>query len=180
MTSEIPMIPTSPPSNQLTSIKSPGKVGLLIAILIFATAIGLEVTLPTPGAAPALKSQLPSVKEKQIELIVELCKLFINWSLAIIAANTYFLKSAVESKSKLKIADLALIETGVACSIISLMCGHLAITNVVTLLEVDQFNASSVLVNRYIEFQYWLLVASLGFTVFLVHQFFWRQHASYS
>jgi len=149
--------------------------GLLLAALLAAAAYVVESTIPEPRASKALGGNLTDVKAKQIELVVDLTTLFINWGFAVIGANVFFLVSAVESKVRLRKLDLAFIELAIGCTLLSLLFGHLVITNTVKLLELDQFSAANVLVNRYVEWQYWALIVGLVVTVLFVHGFFWRR-----
>jgi hypothetical protein len=151
--------------------------GILISILLFGAAYYFEHSIPAPGIGKALNGTLSNVKEKQLDTVLDLSKLFINWGFGLIAANAFFLKSAVDSKIRLKGTDLFLLEAGIVLTLISIFFGHLTFTNVIQLLEVDQFSAGSKLVSPYVASQYWSLVAALVNTVLLVHNFFWRtQH----
>lgn len=150
-------------------------VGVVLAGLLVAIAVLIEQSVPPPTTGPALGGQLSPVVEKQIDVIVDLVKLFISWGFAVIAANTFFLKNVVESKVSLWSRDFVLVELAICAGIVSVFFGHLAIVNVVQLLSLDQFSAKSPLVNRYVEYQYWALVAALVITVVLVHGFFWRK-----
>ncbi|MEW5926902.1 MAG: hypothetical protein AB1941_05430 [Gemmatimonadota bacterium] len=149
--------------------------GLLLAALLAGAALVVEATIPAPGIAVALNGGLSAVQSKQIELVVDLTTLFINWGFAVIGANVFFLVSTVESKIRLRKMDLVIIELAIGCTLLSLLFGHLVITNTVKLLELDQFSAADTLVNRYVELQYWALVVGLVVTTLLVHGFFWRR-----
>lgn len=157
-------------------MKSSTVHSLLFAAILVLVAVLAEWTVPRPGIGAALGGALSEVKSRQLDLIIDLCKLFINWTFVVIGANTFFLKAQAEAKFALGRVDLLLIQGSIGAAILSLLFGHLAITNVIGLLEIDQFQASNVLISRYMTAQYWALVGSLVLMAIAVHRFYWRAH----
>jgi hypothetical protein len=150
--------------------------GLLFAGFLFLIAVIAERTVPQPGIGVALMGELSGVQDRQLDLVIDLSKIFMNWTFVVIGANSFFLKAQAEAKVALQTADLLLVQVAIGTAILSLLFGHMVITNVITLLEVDQFRAGNILIARYMTAQYWALISSLVLTVVAVHRFYWRGH----
>jgi hypothetical protein len=148
---------------------------VVMAGLLIALAVVFDVTRPSPQASVGLGGALTGVRAKEIDLVVDLSKLFINWSFAVIAANTYFLKAATEAKVELQSPEVILAEVAVGAAIVSLLCGQITISHVVMLLEMDQFSAANPMVNRYVTWQYRALVIAVSITAASTHMIFWRR-----
>lgn len=162
----------------MTAQSKAAAAGAGIGAVLLAITWAIEANVPFVTAGVALDGKLTQVQAKQLDLVVDLAKLFINWSFAVIGANGFFLKGVAESKMQLRLFELYIAEIAIVTALFSVLYGQLAISNVVRLLQLDQFDASNPLINGYVTRAFWMLVASVIATiVFAYHYFNGRESA---
>ncbi len=144
-----------------------------IALVLTAAATLVELTNPIASPATGLGGKLSAVQAKQIDLIIDMSKLFINWAFAVVGINGYFLKSSLETKFHVRPSDLMFCELAAGIALVSLVFGQMALSNVVGLLHLDQFSAASPGIARYVSLQYKCLVAAVVTTFASAHTVFW-------
>jgi hypothetical protein len=167
--------PPVPPATTRIGVRVPWRILIpaLVLVAVAALFILLEIRSPAPDIFKA--SNLGTLQEKALETVLDLTKLFMTWSLGIIGAMAYFLKTAFEGKAALKRGRLIAAELVVLSSAFSLFFGHLVFNSVLNMLALGFFNlqdsslvtssvaqyatflASVILFGLYIHFTYWPL-----------------------
>jgi hypothetical protein len=160
-----------------------GRDALVIAggvlLVLLAILVALEVYGPIPKPGPALDGKLAETQKNAIGLIVDLAKLFMTWSLAVIGGAGYFLKANIEKAYPLTRRDLLLAEAIILASVVSIFYGHLTINFVVTMLALDVLNLRDAALATYIRVQYVaFLVSLLLFGAYIHSTFFQRTTAA--
>ncbi|MDB4889242.1 MAG: hypothetical protein JWL61_1097 [Gemmatimonadetes bacterium] len=156
--------------------------GLVVAAVLIALVVLVERSIPAAQASSGLGGKLNAVQAKQIDLIVDSAKLYISWAFAVIALNCYFLKASLEAKVTVGPRDLLFCELASGIALASILFGQIALSNLIALLELDQFSAAKPGIVRYMEWQYRLLIASVVTSFASAHTAFWsvRRHADKS
>lgn len=134
-------------------------MGLLL--LIGVAIVLIEVYAPRPEADSVLGGNLSDVTKKAIDLTVDLSKLFMTWSLALMAGAAIYLKTSLESGSPLTRTNLRLLEAIIVVCILSVFFGQAVITRVTNLLLLDVFPVDDVVWHRFQAAQYFAFLLSL-------------------
>src|ERR1041384_4281523 len=81
-------------------------VPVLVVLALVGLFVVLELSSPPPDPGAPLSGSLPKAKEKAIDVLLNLTNLLITWSISIIGATAFFLKSAFEGKASLSRKNL--------------------------------------------------------------------------
>jgi hypothetical protein len=114
----------------------------LILFFIGAFFIVIELISPPPPADVLLDGNLSKVQEKTLDISIELSRLFMSWSIALIGAIGYFLRLHDQNSAKLSNFQLLSIEAVILLLIVSIYFGHLSITSLIESLSFDVLSFS--------------------------------------
>lgn len=146
-------------------MRAVGKRPVLVVAAILGTLLAIFVAIewygPVPKAGPALEGKLTETQKTAIGLIVDLARLFMGWSLAVIGGAGYFLKANIERDYPLSRVDLLLAEAVILVSVVSIFFGHLTINYIVTTLTLEVMNLNDLALASYIRVQYITFLLSL-------------------
>lgn len=146
---------------------------VLLVCVVVTLFLLLEARSPAPDPAPPLAGNLGTVKAKAIDVILDLTKLLMTWSLAVIGAMAYFLKSAFAGDLVLSRWRLVTAELVILSSVFSLFFGHLVFNSVINMLALEIFRAQDSALVAYGIAQYSTFLASIAFFGLYVHFTFW-------
>jgi hypothetical protein len=155
--------------------RRPVFVAATILIALSAVLVAVEWYGPIPQPGPALEGKLTEVQQNAISLIVDLAKLFMGWSLAVIGGAGYFLKANIERDYPLSKLDLSLAEAVILASIVSIFYGHLTINFIVTMLTLEVLNLADPALVWYIRVQYVAFLMSLLLFGAYIHSTFFQR-----
>lgn len=147
--------------------------GVLFAFSLVLVAI--EWYGPLPRAGPALNGVLTDAQKQAIGLIVDLAKLFMGWSLAVIGGSGYFLRANLEKDFPLSRRDLYLAEAVILASVVSIFYGHMTINFIVGMLILDVMTLSDAGLASYIRVQYLAFLLSLLLFGGYIHSTFFER-----
>ncbi len=155
-----------------------GFIPIIIAIItILAIALGMvlyERSLGPVGPGEALmEGKLLKTQKESLSIVLDLCKLLITWTIALLGAAAFFLKLNLEKGVMLRRTDVVLSFIIILLGIISLFFGHLFLERTSLFLSAQQFPVEKPelwLIGR-LQYIFFLgAVATFGFHIF---QFFW-------
>ena len=149
---------TSQPPNKANK---PFFLAAAVLVILLAIFVSVEWYGPVPRAGLVLEGRLTETQKSAIGLSIDLSKLFMGWSLAVIGGIGYFLRSNFEKEYPLSRLDLFLCEAVILTSVVSVFYGHLTITFVVTMLTIDVLNLTDPTLTSYIRVQYIAFLSSL-------------------
>jgi hypothetical protein len=144
-------------------------------LVLAAILVALEWYGPLPRPGLALEGRLTETQKRAVDLIVELAKLFMGWSLALIGGVGYFLKANIERDYPLSRLDLFLAEGVILASVVSIFYGHLTINFIVTMLTLDILNLADSTLALNIRVQYVAFLMSLLLFGAYIHSTFVRR-----
>ncbi len=151
----------------------------ILPFVVVAATIGIffavEIRSPAPDPSALLAGSLPTVKQKAIDIVVDLTKLLMTWSVAVIGAMAYFLKSALEGKILLRRRGLLTAELVILCSVFSLFFGHLVFNAILNMLALDIFSVQDTALVTWGIAQYCAFLASLALFGLYVHFTYWPE-----
>jgi hypothetical protein len=150
-----------------------GPVPILVVGAVVGLFLLLEARSPAPDSAPPLAGNLGTVKQKAVDVILDLTKLLMTWSLAVIGAMAYFLKSALEGDTVLSRWRLVTAELVILCSVFSLFFGHLVFNSVINMLALEIFRAQDSALVTYGIAQYSTFLAAIALFGLYVHFTCW-------
>lgn len=136
-------------------------IAAAILILVLTAFVLIELWGPAPVAGPALEGKLSDAQKTSSSLIIELAKLFMGWSVAVIGGAAYFLKTNIEKDYPLTRTDLLLAELIILVSVVSIFFGHLSINFIVKMLILDVLPLDDPTLLWYIRCQYLCFLLSL-------------------
>lgn len=146
-----------------------------ITTLALASAVWMiALSKPPAHTGESLDGVLNSVIAKSIDITVDRAKLYVSWALALVAAVGFAVKTLFDGDFKLTRRELFFAEAAAVCGVISIIFGELVISNILTMLDADQFKVEDPLIVRYSNFQYGMLLSGLTCILAFVHEFFWR------
>jgi hypothetical protein len=144
-----------------------------VLLALGAFLVAFEYLAPPPPADTLLEGKLTQVQEKALDLIIDLTRLFMAWSIAVIGAVGYFLQMHRDTSSPLTRAQLLVVEFIILVSVVSIFFGHLTITSLTESLALDVLSLLEGPHALYETLQYLLFLVSLiAFGVF-VHLTHW-------
>jgi hypothetical protein len=155
--------------------KHPFLIAGVILVALFLTFVAIEWYGPIPHAGTDLGGKMTETQKTAITLIVDLAKLFMGWSLAIIGGAAYFLKANIEKGYPLSRPNLFLAEAVILASAVSIFFGHLTINFIVTTLVVEILNLSDPGLVAKIRGQYIAFLISLLFFGAYIHGTFYQR-----
>lgn len=160
------------------SVPSSSATVMLVAIIVLAALaaalVVFELIFARVGIGPMLVGgSLTAAQAKSIDIVLDLSRLFMTWTIALIGGIAFFLKLNVEKGIPLRRLDLILAFAIILLSVLSVYFGHLALDSVAHVLAVSQSPLSSDVVRLSRVCQY--MTALLAFGLFGVHvvQFYW-------
>jgi hypothetical protein len=117
-----------------------GLVGIFVVVLA-SVLVRAELTLGVVDIAPALPDGgvMSDSQKKSIDLLVDLSKLFINWTFATIGGVGVFIKLQIESKIALTFLDLLFIFVTLSLCISSLYFAQIGFDIVIRSLSLQQY-----------------------------------------
>jgi len=110
-----------------------------------------------------------------LDTLLDLTKLFMTWSLGVIGAMAFFLKSALEGTVKLTRGRLIAAELVILCSVLSLFFGHLVFNSILNMLALDIFSIQDSALVTYGQAQYMTFLASVALFGLYVHFTYWSR-----
>ncbi len=116
---------------------------------------------------------LSDAQKESLKVMLDLNKLLMNWSIAVIGAIGFFLKLNVEKDVPLRQEDLILSFVIIIVAVISLFLGHLAIDRSSEILSLDQYPVNNKTIRSLGRFQYLTGLGAITLFGFHVFQFFW-------
>ena len=106
---------------------------------LFVVFIVLEMNMVTPNYSVPLKGKLGAVAETRIDVFLDLTKLFISLSIAVLGVVGFLLKTSVERSSPLP-RDTAVIGVlTIGFSVVSIFFGHMSFNVVLFMLSKDAY-----------------------------------------
>lgn len=162
-------------SRALANAKRPVLVAAAVLISLLAIIVALELYAPMPQSWLDLGRTLTEPQKISIGLIVDLAKLFMGWSLAVIGGAGYFLKANIERDYQLSRLDLYLAEAIILASVASIFYGHLTINFIVTMLTLEVLNLKDPTLVSYIRIQYIAFLMSLLLFGAYIHSTFFQR-----
>lgn len=133
-----------------------------VIVIIF---IGIEFLNPLLDPSTPLNGKMSDVNKLALDLIIDSTKLFMTWSIALIGAIGYFIKSYIEKNLVLSKWEIIFCEGTIVLLLFSLFYGHLIIENLITMLSFDVFNPQDSTLISYIRLHYMFFMSSLVFLV---------------
>ena len=149
-------------------------ITFLILLAIGAFFIIFELLAPPPPADVLLDGNLTKVQEKTLDISIDLSRLFMSWSIALIGAIGYFLKLHGQGSARLTRSQLLSIEVVIFLLIISLYFGHLSITSLIESLSFDVLSLSDGPHILYESLQYLSFLFALIIFGGFIHFTYWK------
>ena len=146
---------------------------LLVVLGLVGIFVALELHSPLPDPGEPLSGNLPKVKEKAVDILLNLTNLLITWSVSIIGATAFFLKGALEGKTVLSRRSLIMAELVTVFSIVSLFFGHLVFSSVLNMLALDVLSVRDSAVLAFGIAQYGAFLVSVALFGLYVHYTYW-------
>lgn len=123
---------------------------------------------------------LSDAQKESLKVMLDLNKLLMNWSIAIIGAVGFFLKLNVEKDVPLQKKDLILSFAIIVVAVISLFLGHLSVDRTSEILSLDQYPVNNETVRSLGRFQYLTGLSAITLFGFHIFQFFWARINTHS
>lgn len=155
--------------------KQPFIIASAVLAILLAIFVAVEWYGPVPRPGSALEGKLTETQKSAIGLIVDLAKLFMGWSLAVIGGVGYFLKANFEKEYPLSRLNLFLCEAVILVSVVSIFYGHLTINFIVTMLTLDVLNLGDPTLASYIRVHYIAFLTSLLLFGAYIHNTFFQR-----
>lgn len=142
---------------------------IIVCIVVFISLDFFFFGLPDVGEA--LNGNLNKVQEKTIDVLIELTKLFITFSVTIIGALSYFIVEGEKEPTYFSKYKIVLLFICAGSSIISIYFGHLIFSNLIEMLANDflEISGNTVLIWS-IRLQYLFLLISIAILVVFVFE----------
>lgn len=145
-----------------------------VLLALGALLLAFEYLAPPPAPGVLLEGKLTQVQEKALDLTIDLTRLFMTWSIAVIGGVGYFLQRHKDASSPLTRAELLVVELIILVSVVSIFFGHLAITSLTESLALEVIALLEGPHALYETLQYLLFLVSLiAFGVF-IHLTHWK------
>ena len=147
----------------------------IIAILVIAMAMVIyERSLGPVGPGAALiDGKLLETQKESLSTVLDLCKLLMTWTIALLGATRFFLKLNLEKGFMLHKADVLLSFAIILLGITSLFFGHLFLDRTSLVLSVQQFPVDNREVRIVGRLQYIFFLSAVTVFGFHIFQFFW-------
>ncbi len=156
-------MPDSPSRNQLICIVVISIVAL-VAIIFWVEFVRLPIA---PGGQTELTPIQLTIKLKGTDILAELIKLFLTWSIGMLGVAIYVAKNVYEKGMKLKFIEFALLAGATNTLLLAIYFGHLALNRIAVLLLTGLVTP----VDRELEFlirnQYWWVLISTALLLLL-------------
>ena len=154
-----------------------GVISAAVLLLLMAAAMVLfEISISAVKPGIYLKNgELSDAQKESLTVMLDLSKLLMNWSIAVIGAVGFFLKLNVEKDVPIRKVDLIFSFIIMIFAIISLYFGHLAIDKTSEILSLDQYPVNNKTVRHLSRSQYLFGLISITLFGFHVFQFFWAR-----
>jgi len=118
---------------------------------------------------------LSDAQKESLKVMLDLNKLLMNWSIAVIGAVGFFLKLNIEKDVPLQKKDLILSFIIIIVSVTSLFLGHLSVDRTSEMLSLDQYPVNNETVRSLGRLQYLTGLGAITLFGFHVFQFFWAR-----
>ena len=149
-------------------------IAIVILILLGAGMVIYERTLGPVGPGAALIGGiLLETQKESLFIALDLCKLLMTWTIALIGASGFFLKINIEKGLALRKIDVLLSFIIILFGIISLFFGHLYLERTSLLLSAQQFPLNKNETWFIGRFQYVFFIGGVLIFGFHIFQFFW-------
>jgi len=155
-----------------------GLIPSVIAIIaILSIAVGMiiyerNLGIIGPGK-PLMNGQLLESQKESLYIVLDLCKLLMTWTLALLGGSGFFLKINLEKGIMLRKADVLLSFAIILLGIVSLFFGHLFLDRTSSFLSAQQFPVNKSEVHLTGRLQYIFFLSAVTVFGFHIFQFFW-------
>ncbi|MBE9490648.1 MAG: hypothetical protein IMY67_10170 [Bacteroidetes bacterium] len=122
---------------------------------------------------------LSDAQKESLKVMLDLNKLLMNWSIAVIGAVGFFLKLNVEKDVSLQKRDLILSFIIIIVAVTSLFLGHLSVDRTSEMLSLDLYPVNNETIRNLGRFQYLTGLSAITLFGFHVFQFFWARINTY-
>ena len=114
-----------------------GIATFLLVSMVAVTLIAFDLWLGLPRTGPALEGELSEVQKQVLKTLIDSTKLLISWSLALIGALGFLVKTKISKEVDIPDYSKIAIVIGLSLAILSLYFGYLVVSGVLNSLSHD-------------------------------------------
>ena len=148
-------------------------IALLTIVVAVVFMIVYEIRIADTLPGPYIEGgKLSDTQKESLKWMLDLVKLLISWSVAIIGAAGFFLKFNADNNMPLHFLDIYLSFSIIVLAVISLFFGHLSMDKSSELLSLDLYPVNDEVFRSLVRHQYLTILGATGLFGLHVFQFF--------
>ena len=149
-------------------------IAVSVLTILIVAAFLYELNLPDVGGG-RLQSEFSDSQAESLRLLQDLVKIFMNWSIGVIAATAFFFRLGIGNEIRLGLNDLAMFALTILLAVTSLYFGHLVLDRSILILAVEQNPVRDSIVHDLRLYQYLTGLATVAMFAISVLNYFLRR-----